>query len=365
MFKQINRTLAITNGDSKCEMEGIIINEAKVYHEPELFKPVNLCLADGRLNRDAVGWSRQPLHNCNLSGNPLRKKRWNYWCITTDQFLFSVTLSNIDYLGLAFIYFLDFETKNFHELTVTRLFGNGCELGNFVSDGAFFKDTKLTLSLAPDGEKTAIRVECPDFGGHRLSADLLVTYPQSHQTLNVVIPWSDRRFQFTSKQNTLPVNGNVQIGSDQYSAESGFACLDFGRGKWPFSSFWNWAGASGTAGEHTIGLNFGAGWTDDTGMNENGICVDGVLSKISEDLLFEYSSTDFMQPWKIKTTISDQVNVTFIPFFERVAKTDMLILKSEVHQMIGRFSGTIKDAAGKTYIFENIFGWAEEHQARW
>lgn len=295
----------------------------------------------------------------------LRKKRWNYWCITTEQFLFSVTLSNIDYLGLAFIYFLDFETKNFHELTVTRLFGSGCELGNFVSDSAIFKDPKLTLSLQPDGEKTTIKVECPDFGGRKLAADLLVTYPESHQTLNVVIPWSDHRFQFTSKQNTLPVTGNVEIGSSQYRADNGFACLDFGRGKWPFSSFWNWAGASGTAGGHTIGLNFGAGWTDGTGMNENGICIDGVLSKISEDLLFEYNSADFMQPWKIKTTLSDQVDVTFKPFFERVAKTDMLILKSEVHQMIGRFSGTIKDAAGKTHIFENMVGWAEEHQARW
>ncbi len=333
--------------------------------EPELNEPVSLCLPGGRLNRGAVGWSRHPLHNCNLSGSPLRKKRWNYWAITTDQFLFSVTLSDIDYLGLAFTYFLDFSTKEFYELTVTRLLGRGIELGNFVSDDACFDDHRLKVDLKNKKTTTSIQVESPNFKGENLSADLSVFTPPGHETLNVTIPWSDRRFQFTSKQNTLPVEGTVQVGEKTYRADGGYACLDFGRGIWPFSSFWNWASASGTTDNHTIGLNFGAGWTDGTGMNENGICIDGVLSKISEVLEFIYNPADYFKPWKIQTPLSDRVAVTFTPFYERVAKTDALILKSEVHQLIGHFSGKVKDAAGKTYIFNNLIGWAEDHYAKW
>lgn len=339
--------------------------DLKTYNEPKLTAPVNLCLKNGRLNREAVGWSRFPLHNCRLAGSPLRKKRWNYWCITTDRFLFSVTLSNIDYLGLAFVYLLDFETKEFHEFTVTRLFGSGCRLGDYVQDNAAFEDQKLNFSFTSGRESTEIKVDCPNFGGKALSANLAISSPPGHESLNVVIPWSDRRFQFTSKQNTMPVKGIVTLDDKKYSADGGYACLDFGRGKWPFSSFWNWAGSSGTNGENTIGLNFGAGWTDGTGMNENGICIDGVLSKISEDLLFDYDSSYFMKPWDIKTVHSDMVDVQFVPFFERVAKTNVLFLGSEVHQMIGHFSGIVKDAAGKAYRFANLVGWAEEHQARW
>lgn len=341
------------------------MKDLKAYNEPKLVAPANLCLKNGLLNRDAVGWSRFPLHNCRLAGSPLRKKRWNYWCITTDRFLFSVTLSNIDYLGLAFVYMLDFETKEFHELTVTRLFGSGCKLKDYVQNSAAFEDDKLTFSFTSDLEFTEIKVDCPDFGGKTLSANLTVTSPPGHESLNVVIPWSDRRFQFTSKQNTMPVKGIITLDDKVYNADGGYACLDFGRGKWPFSSFWNWAGASGTNGEHTIGLNFGAGWTDGTGMNENGLCIDGILSKISEDLLFDYDSSDFMKPWQIKTVHSDMVDVQFVPFFERVAKTNVLFLGSEVHQMIGHFSGTVADATGKAYRFANLVGWAEEHQARW
>jgi hypothetical protein len=341
------------------------MRELKAYGETELKDPVDLCLPNGKLNRAAVGWSRHPLHNCNLSGNPLRKKRWNYWCITTDQFLFSVTLSNIDYMGLAFIYFLDFESKYFHEKTVIRPFGKGCDLGNQVADNAIFEDPKLRLGLQNSQTDSFINVNCPDFDGKLLNAELKVNNPPGHQTLNVVIPWSDSRFQFTSKQHCLPVQGAINLGAKSYSADGGYGCLDFGRGIWPFSSFWNWAGGSGKSGKHTVGLNLGAGWTEGTGMNENGIVIDGVLSKISEDLIFDYNPSDFMQPWGISTHASAMVNLTFKPFFERIAKTNALILSSEVHQMIGRFSGTVQDHNGKPYTVEDLIGWAEEHYARW
>ncbi|MFO7952123.1 MAG: DUF2804 domain-containing protein [Bacillota bacterium] len=341
------------------------MRDPKIYNEPEITEPVDLCLPDGRLNPDAVGWSRYPVHHCNLSGSPLRKKRWNYWAFATDQFLFSVTLSDVDYLGLAFAYFLDFTTKEFRELTVTRLFGRDIELGNYVNDNAYFDDSRLKISLKNEESVTAILVESPDFKGEKLSVNLSVSIPPGHQTLNATIPWSNRRFQFTSKQNTLPVEGIIKIGEKEYRADGGYACLDFGRGIWPYTSFWNWASASGRSGEHLIGLNFGAGWTDGTGMNENGICIDGVLSKISEDLEFIYNPDDYFKPWKIQTPLSDRVTVTFAPFYERIAKTNALILKSEIHQLIGHFSGELKDAAGETYKFNNLIGWTEDHYANW
>ncbi len=337
----------------------------KIYRELELTEPVDLCLPNGQLNRRAVGWSRKPLHNCNLSGSPLRKKRWNYWCVTTNDFLFSVTLSDIDYLGLAFVYFLDFKSLTFQELTVPRLFGKGCNLGNHVSDNVEFSDQKLNLIFQTTAGQTLIKVDCPDFGGAPLSADLAIEIPATHESLNVVIPWSNNRFQFTAKQNTLPAKGMVTVGDKCYNAEGGFACLDFGRGKWPFSSFWNWASASGTSNGCTIGLNFGAGWTDGTGMNENGVCLNGKLYKISEDLSFEYDKFNFMNQWRIRSTLSDTVDLYFEPFFERVAKTNVFILGSEVHQLIGRFFGLFKDEWGKCYSIDNLIGWAEDHQARW
>ncbi len=340
-------------------------NSGSMIGERELTEKVLLCASIGRLNPEAVGWSRHPLHSCNLQGRWPRKKRWNYWCVTNERFLFSATVSNIDYMGLAFVYFLDFESKFFHEMTVVTPFGTGCRLSDTVQGDVVYRHKRLKVAFVEVGGAVSIKVSSPDFGGRKLEADLLVSCPANHETLNVVIPWDERRFQFTSKQNTLPVTGKVTIGDAGYDAAGGFACLDYGRGIWPFASFWNWAGASGVSDGHTIGLNFGAGWTDGTGLTENGICIDGRLSKLSEDLVFDYNNKDFMQPWSIRSGDSNRVNVRFEPFFERVASTDAKILRSEVHQLIGRFSGEVIDEEGKAYSFANIIGWAEEHFARW
>src|SRR5436309_16028491 len=75
--------------------------------EPELTETVDLCTSDGRLNRAAVGWSRQPLHRCALPGSWGRRKRRDYWCIATPNHVLSVTYADVDYLGLAEVWCLD------------------------------------------------------------------------------------------------------------------------------------------------------------------------------------------------------------------------------------------------------------------
>jgi hypothetical protein len=189
-----------------------------------------------------------------------------------------------------------------------------------------------------------------------------------HESLNVVIPWSEKRFQFTSKQNTLPTEGTVIWGDDQihFDKEKTFACLDFGRGIWPFNSFWNWSSFSTRLPDgRAVGINLGAGWTDGTGMNENALCVDGRLTKISEDISFEYDTKNYGAPWHLHTTVTDRVDLVFTPVFVRTAKTDALLIRSEVHQVIGSFQGTLKPDDGAPIHIEDATGWAEDHQARW
>ena len=124
---------------------------AEAYAEREIFSPVSLCDSAGNLNREAVGWSRHPLHHCALKGHPLRKKRWNYWCVTSPHELFSVTLSNVDYLGLPFVYYINFDTLEMVEKNWMTPLGRGCVLGDEVYDDASYRDEKVSLSVAFKG----------------------------------------------------------------------------------------------------------------------------------------------------------------------------------------------------------------------
>lgn len=336
--------------------------------EKELAQPVDLCLPNGRLNPQAIGWSRQPLQNCRLYGHPLRKKRWNYWCITSPTHLFSVTLSDVDYAGLPFVYFLDFATGEFIEKTIITPLGKDVVLGDRVPDDASYVGKGCRISMRHESDGVQLLVEVADFGGKRLQAEFLITEPENHESLNVVVPWSEKLFQFTAKNNTLPTEGKVYLDGKliTFDAKNSFATLDFGRGVWPYKGFWNWASFSTRLPDgRTLGTNFGAGWTDKTGSTENALCVDGYLIKLSEDVTFTYASQNFKAPWRLQTAETEWVDLTFTPFFERIAKTDMVILRSEVHQMIGHFDGTIIGEGGEKIQVSKAVGWAEDHHSRW
>jgi hypothetical protein len=225
----------------------------------------------------------------------------------------------------------------------------------------------MRVALTDEGAGTRIRVDAADFGGERLQADIVIERPAGHETLNVVIPWHDEQFQFTSKQNTLPASGFVQLDSQRWEFSSpSFGCLDYGRGVWPEYTVWNWGAASGWQNGRLVGLNLGGRWTDGTGMTENGICVDGRLSKISEDLVFEYDRAEPMKPWGVRTTATDRIGLVFTPEFERISDAgDHSAQFVCTHQMFGTYSGHITPDGEDPLKVRDLFGWIEDHEARW
>jgi hypothetical protein len=338
----------------------------KMHAEPEITAPVLLCGPDGLLNRDAIGWSRHPLHTCNLAPSLARKKKWNYWAVTSDDLLFSATIADVDRLQLAGCYLFDRRTQRHIETGVLQA-PNTLTMPEGVSGDIVIDRPGTRVALLDEGAGTRIQVHADDFGGAPLDADILVERPSGHETLNVVIPWTDVQFQFTSKQNTLPASGYVRLGDERFEFRApSYGCLDYGRGVWPEHTIWNWGSASGMQEGHLVGLNLGGKWTDGTGMTESGICVDGRLTKISEDLTFEYDRADLIQPWRVRSSVTKRIDLRFTPEFERVSssgKRDSYF--TDAHQVFGTYDGRITPDGAPAIALRDMFGWIEEHEARW
>lgn len=339
----------------------------KQHAEREISTPVSLCDSKGNLNPAAIGFARQPIINSNLTGHFMRKKKWNYWCVYGEDILFSATISHLDYAAVCFVYFLDYETQRFFEKTITIPLGQRIHMPSQVLETVKFSNNDMSIQLLHMQRETHMTVTISDFDGELLHADLHIEHPEEDDSLNVVIPWNRQMFQHTAKHHTLPTSGFVKIGDKRYSfnPEESFAVLDYGRGVWPRSANWNWGMASQRVGKQRIGLNFGGKWTDGTGMTENAVFVDGRMTKIHEDVLFKYDGKDFMKPWSIHTKFTSDVNLTFTPFFQRVAKTDARLVTSSVHQLVGYYNGVLKLADGTSLAITQLLGSVEEHLAKW
>jgi Protein of unknown function (DUF2804) len=341
----------------------------KQHAEREIVELTRLCDKKGNLNPEAIGFARKPIIDCNLSGHFLKKKKWNYWCVYGEEILFSVTICHFDYAAVCFIYFLEYETQRFFEKTVTIPLGIGSKLKmpTRVLEPVQFANNEININITHFQNQTFLKVTSENFDNEKLNVELKIQHPQEDETLNVVIPWNRQTFQFTAKHHTLPTSGFVKIGdrSFRFNEEDCFSVLDFGRGIWPRNAFWNWGMASQRIRDKRVGLNFGGKWTDGTGMTENAVFVNGEMTKIHEDVLFNYDRSNFMKPWYITTKFSNQVMLTFQPFFERVALTDAKLVTSEVHQMVGYYNGQIKLEDGTTLTIQQMLGCIEEHVAKW
>lgn len=350
--------------------------------EREITTPVTLVRPDGRLNRDAVGWSRTPLHD--TSGlkrgwrGTGRNKRWEYWLVMTPGLLVSQTISDIDYAGVHTVWAYEISTGRLLDESAIAPLAVGTRMPGSLGDGPAWGGTSdLSGRLkAPGSGVIRARVdESPD--GARLQAtaasrgeimsvawDVQAGRTGAGESLAVVVPWSENRFQYTVKDPLRPATGWIEIDGVRHHLPVGesWAVLDHGRGRWPYSMWWNWAaGAGRLADGRAVGIQLGGKWTDGTGARENAVIVDGTLHPIHEDLEWTYDEGDWMSPWRAR---SASVDLELRPFWNHASATDLRLLSTAANQVFGHWHGTISTPEGELGI-DGVMGFAEDVRNRW
>jgi hypothetical protein len=336
-----------------------------VYAERELTSPVDLCDARGRLNPEAVGFSRRPLVRANLSGHWPRKKKWNFWNWIGPDFVFSVTLADIDLASFCSFTVTDF-TDGAHWSGGSYGRSGRIGLPEEVEASVAFRGGGLDYENRIEGHDLSVRFRGNAGDGAEVAADFAVRRPPGHESLNVVVPWTASRFQCNSKHAALPCEGELRAGGRRYVLDprTCFAVQDWGRGVWPHRSFWNWGVATGWAGDVLLGVNFGAKWTTGTGSNENGILWNGRLHKVMEDLRWEYDASEWRKPWRVVAPHSGALDLVLEPVAAHTPRLNLLVLATGGVCAFGRWRGVVR-AEGRELAVDGLLGWAEEFSHRW
>lgn len=336
---------------------------SKMLVEREITEPVALLRADGTLNPDAVGFSRTPLHDTSGIGAGRiawgRNKRWEYWAVTTPEYIIALTVSSLDYAAVHAVMVYERSTGKVLERDAVAPLAGTAKLPASAGAGparATTKKLRIAIDEVPGG--TQLRGNASG-----VSFEMMAHRPAGHQALGVVVPFSKNRFQYTLKDVARPATGWLEIAGTRHEIPEGesWAVLDHGRGRWPYKMTWNWGAASGKLNGETLGLQIGGKWTDGSGSTENSLLIDGTLHKISEELDWQYNTSDWLAPWSIT---GESVQLKFEPFWDRSSSTELVVFGSRGHQCFGHYSGWVQVGERRIQI-AGLLGWAEEMRNRW
>lgn len=341
----------------------------------EITTPGKLLKDDGQLAQ--VGWMRKPLLDPNLeqahfyrisSLQFLRIKRWDYYAVFTPRHFFSATIADLGYAGNIFVYIMDLNSGDLHEEGLVIPLSRGVYLPRTSSEGiSSYEGKGVKLVFRVEGELRSLSVDWPAFhAGRGISAEIELHHRTEHESMTIVIPIGEQRFYYNHKVNCLPAKGYLHYGEihEELHPTDSLASLDWGRGVWEYQSFWNWASASGFLPDgRTVGLNLGTGFGDTSSATENCMILDGKIHKLGR-VTFNYDPSNYDKAWHFRDD-QERLRLDFQPFKGRLARTNLGIIFSEVHQMFGHYTGLMYTDNGEQVHLEGLIGFAEEHHARW
>ena len=302
----------------------------------------------------------------------LRLKEWDYYYIGNDNYGLALTVADNGYMSMDSISFLDFEHNTQGTYSQMRVFPRRRGLPNTSAKGdihAVGKDYEI--SFVNDGVKRQLYGHMENFGkGRSILFDLTLT-DAPRETMVIVTPFAGKphAFYYNQKINCMRAEGRVVLGGQEYlfSPATAFAVLDWGRGVWTYDNTWYWGSASGIAEGHVFGFNIGYGFGDTSAASENMLICDGrahKLSRVTFEIPMKDGKEDYMSPWRF-TSDDGRFRMDFTPMMDRSACIDLKLIKSDQHQVFGRFTGTAVLDDGTVIQVKNLTGFAEKVHNKW
>ncbi len=289
-----------------------------------------------------------------------RIKEWDYYYVLNDDYGITFTIADLGYIGFVAIAFLDFRNKTVDQFDHMSILPRGkMNLPPSSGSGSIeIKNKKFEISFDKVDNTREIKVDWSEVG---LKAELKLL-DANDESMVIATSWEKNRkkFYYNQKINCMPSDGYVIFEAKRYefSRESSFAGLDWGRGNWTYRNRWYWGSASGMYKDKKLGWNIGYGFTDRSPASENMIFYDGKAHKI-EDVFFEFNKDNYTDQWKFVSS-DGRFEMEFEPVVDRASKTNLLLLKSEQHQVFGYYSGKLILDDGTEIVVDRFLGFAED-----
>lgn len=330
-------------------------------------------LLDAKGELIARGWATEEkwrYRRAAIKSPPLRIKEWDYYCILTADYGIAVTVADNDYLGFLAVTWLDFRSVSFVSEEALVPFPMGkLQLPESADVGDVkVSNAKVSVSYTHEPGGRRVRVRAPGFDkGGGLEADILLAQPPMDR-MAIATPFrgAPKAFYYNQKINCLRADGAVTIGGERFAftPDAALGVLDWGRGVWTYDNTWYWGSASGYMDGRLFGFNIGYGFGDTSAASENMLFLDGRAHKLAEVTFHMPAGEPASAPWRF-TSSDGRFEMRFEPILDRASSADLGLLKSDQHQVFGRFSGWVTLDDGARLEIKDLLGFAEKVHNRW
>lgn len=339
----------------------------------EITRPIPLLDKSGSLTEP--GWARGPLpiyDRAKVKAGLSRLKEWDYYLVMGDGFALALTIADNSYMGLCSISLLDFKenwqvTKS--PMSILPMGCTGLPESSLKGDvavsgkgyGIFFrnKEGRRMLSAHMDRFKD----------GMALDVQVALIEPPE-ESIVVCTPFEKPgHFYYNEKINCMRAAGRLTLGERIYPFDpaNSFGTLDWGRGVWTYHNTWYWGSASGLADGVPFGFNIGYGFGDTGAASEDAVFYGGKIHKLDRvrwRIPQKGGREDFMAPWRFFSE-DGHFKMDFYPMMDRAACTNLGLLKSDQHQVFGRFTGRAILDDGRIIHVRDLMGFAEKVENKW
>ena len=167
----------------------------------------------------------------------------------------------------------------------------------------------------------------------------------------------------------MAASGIVSIGETEYifNKKDSAAVLDWGRGIWTYSNTWYWSSLNTYVDGESFGFNLGYGFGDTSAATENMLFYKGKAHKLDQvdfGLPTKDGKDDYYGVWNF-TSNDNRVTLRFEPIIDRASCTDIKLIKSDQHQVFGRFYGDCILDDGTIITLTGQIGFAEKVSNKW
>ncbi|MEG1524760.1 MAG: DUF2804 domain-containing protein [Clostridia bacterium] len=308
-----------------------------------------------------------------ICSHTLRIKEWDYYLVYNDRFGVALTIDDNAYMGLVSASFLDFEHNV--QKTVSPMFWFPRGTTGFPQSSAHGNLAKqlpcagFSFTQA-DGKRRLVAHLDRFIGDTPFDCDITLS-EEPRDSMVIATPFAEKKTHFYYNQKIIGMRacGSVAVGGSTHTFDplESFGLLDWGRGVWTYNNTWYWGAGHGIVDGHVVGFNIGYGFGDCSAATENMLFVDGIAHKLAEVTFHipqKNGKDDFLTPWTFSSS-DGRFEMAFTPVLDRAAKTDVVLICSDQHQVFGWMDGVMQLDDGTKIELKHFMAFAEKVRNKW